>query len=273
MKWTIPVVLCLMLVSAGALYAGSHHFESSLEAKLDGVEKVKIEVRNGSIDVETWNKDMVEIDIDERVNRSDRDDAERIAEEAELTSRRNGSTLIIEVDYGDLDKKERNQYACSIEVRLPEHLVLNLETTNGSIAAEKMEKDLTVRTTNGSINIEGSGGDAHLRTTNGAVKAGWVAGELDVASTNGALRLEGAGGGIEARTTNGSISLDVDPESNFVVEAETTNGRIVERLSSRKFDGLFSRRNTRLVGAYGDDGKANRVLLKTTNGKITIGEA
>ncbi len=266
-------MLLLFLTCFGTLSAKSYRFESNLEADLDGIKKVRIEVRNGSIEVETWKKDKVEVDIEERVNRVDRDEAKRIAEEAELTSRRDGSTLILEVDYGDLSRKEEGRYGCSVEIRLPERLALDLRTTNGSIEAEQMEDNITASTTNGSISLDGLAGDALVRTLNGSVKIGWVGGELDVATSNGALRLMGAGEGVLAHTSNGSISLEVDPESNFVMELETTNGRIVERLSNRKFEGVFSRRKNRLVGAYGSGGEATKVELRTTNGRITISEA
>ncbi len=269
----LTALVFLGFLSAGFAFAGNHKFDSELKADLDGIEKVTIEVKNGSIEIETWKKDNVEIEILERVSRSDRKKAKRIAEEAELTSRRQGSTLIIEVDYGDLSRKDRDKYSCSVDVRLPEHLEISLRTTNGSISSDRMDDDVTAHTTNGSIDLDGCGGDAEVVTTNGAIRVGSVLGHLDVRTTNGSLRLAGAGGDIHARTTNGGISLDVDPESSFIVEVETTNGRIVENLSHRRFEGRLNRRRTHLVGTYGEGDIDRKISLKTTNGKVSIDEA
>jgi DUF4097 and DUF4098 domain-containing protein YvlB len=262
-----------MLAGAGTALAGDYSFDSSLKADLDGIEKVRIEVRNGSIEIRTWDRNEIDVDIEERVNKHDRDDAERIAGEAELTSRKQGSTLVLEIDYGDLSKKEQGHYSCSVDVRLPERLALHLRSTNGAIRTEEMKGEIDARTTNGAISVGGSEGDVDVQTTNGAVRVGWVGGDLDVRSTNGALNLSGAGGDVEARTTNGGILLRVDPESNFVVEAETTNGRISEDLSTSRFEAKFNRRRTHLIGAYGKGGEANKIRLKTTNGRVTIEEA
>lgn len=272
-RWTIPVLCCLILAGAGIVSARDYSFDSSLKADLDGVDEVKIEVRNGSIEVRTWDRNEIDVDIEERVNEYDRDDAERIAGEAELTSRKQGSTLVLEIDYGDLSKKEQGHYSCSVDVRLPERLALRLMSTNGAIRAENVKGEVDAQTTNGAISVGGSEDDVRVQTTNGAVRVGWVGGDLKVKSTNGALNLAGAGGNVEARTTNGGILLRVDPESNFVVEAETTNGRISEDLSHRKFEAKFNRRHTHLIGAYGESGEANKIRLRTTNGRVTIEEA
>jgi len=248
-----------------------HEFSDSFEADLKGIETISISITNGSIDVSTRKGGDLEIEIEERVRKDDKEDAKEIADQVRLVSERKGSILVVEVDWGGISKKDRDKYSSQLDVNLPEEMSLVLETTNGSIQAERVEGEMDVETINGSVKLSGCGGDAKVHTTNGSVKVGIVGGELRASTTNGNIRLSGAGGDIKGHTTNGSITLYVDEDSSFEVEAETTNGKIVESLSSKHFRGEFNKKHTRLRGEYRD--ADYRISLKTTNGSVIIEES
>jgi DUF4097 and DUF4098 domain-containing protein YvlB len=267
-----------------------YRFEDFFEADLDEFDGVKIVIVNGSITIETWDKDRIEIAVHERIKAFDEVEAEELAEEIELEGSAIGSILNIEPDYGRFYGKRRH-YACNLDVRLPERLMLALETTNGKIEIELMEGDVEAESTNGSVVLEGCHGNADLSTTNGKIVAENVIGELHATTTNGGLELESKSGEVTGRTTNGSIELmvlselegdvrlyttnggirlTIHPESSFTIEASTSSSKISDSLSGRRFKPDYNRRRTSLRGSYGDG--EHRVRLSTTNGGIRIKE-
>jgi len=292
----IAVLMTLAVCAAGICASETaqprdderYRFEERFEADLSGVNQVGIEITNGSIDIEIWSNEWIEIVVDERIRAESEAEAEEIAEMVRLVGEQTGSTLQISVDRGSLSRQEYGRrYSGSLEVKLPARLALNIITTNGSIGIPGMSGDVTAHTTNGTIELEGCGGDAELSTTNGSITAGAVAGELDADTTNGNLRLECAGGpvsghttngnvrvsitgalggDVELSTTNGSIDLTVGEGSGFRLEADVGNGRVRDSLAG--FQGEYNRRHTHLEGTYGDG--RHSVTLNTTNGSIEI---
>lgn len=297
MKLTKTIILSLALIVVIALNGCvidfgfnladyRYKYEDFFEADLEGADQIALKIINGKIEVDTWEMDRVEIVIHERIKASNEEDAEELARAVTLKGDLAGSTLRVELDYGDFYNM-RKRYACNLEVRLPSRMRLKLETTNGAIDIDRMDSDVIARTTNGSIIVESAGGDAELHTTNGSITAYDISGKLEASSTNGALKLyainnsvygsttngkivtvveEVLKGDIDLSSTNGSISLEVHPESRFFIRASTSNGSIRDSLDGGDFD--YNRRKTRMSGTYKNDD--NRVTLDTTNGGIRI---
>lgn len=296
-KTAFIAALTILAVCAAGVCAGEaaqprdderYRFEERFEADLAGVDLVGIEITNGSIDIEIWGNERIEIVVDERIRAESEAEAEEIAEMVRLVGEQTGSTLQISVDRGSLSRQEYGRrYAGSLEVKLPARLALSLVTTNGSIGMPAMAGDVAAHTTNGSIGLAGCGGDAELDTTNGNITAGAVAGELDADTTNGNLQLECSGGPVSGHTTNGNvrvsitgalggdvelsstnggIDLTVGEGSGFRIDASVGNGRVRDSLEG--FQGEYNRRRTRLEGTYGDG--RHSVTLNTSNGSIEI---
>ena len=290
----LSVALALVVQAQGYDYDDwrKFEFEDSFTADLSGVDVVDIEIVNGAIDISTWSGDSIDIKIEEKVRAEDEAEAADIAETVKLVGRTSGAKLIIELDYGGLDTDEVNRrYACTLKVKLPGRLALDLMTVNGHIEVADMQGRVEARSTNGHIELAGCKSDAFLSTTNGHIEAGTVAGELRAETTNGSIALEGAGGpvtgsttngGITVRltgdvagdvdleTTNGSITLEVGPGADMSVRASASHGRIYTDFEGGDFDGEFDRKRRRFEGTFGSG--AHNVNLRTSNGIIRIKE-
>jgi len=289
----------IVLLLAGAFSDGGawgdyrYKFEEQFSSDLAGVDKVSISNVNGSIEVKSWTENKIEILIKEKVKADNEAEAKEIADEIKFVGERNGSELIIKLDFGRFkdDKKRHNKYSSSLEVKLPARLSLNLDTVNGSITTPHMAGDLNLDTTNGSIKTKGTDGDAVLDTTNGSIKIGKVGGSVNADTTNGSITLYDVSGAIKADTTNGSIiaiipgklagdvdlsctngsiELQVGPNSNFEIKAETSIGRVNNYLPSNRFKGDYNKKHTYLRGTLGSGGY--KVNLDATIGSITIKE-
>ncbi len=297
LKIFLTTALCFLIALALGAWAESRlddqdnryeKFEEQFEADLGGVDAVKLSIVNGSIGVETWGGNQVKIEMHEKVRVNNYVDAQTLADEIKLIGRREGSRLVIELDYGSIKKEHRKYFSGSVDVKLPARLDLDLNTVKGSVDIDEIEGDLSVDTTNGNINADGCGGDAELETTNGNITAGLIHGRTDAETTNGNITLEGIGGPVEVETTNGSITVDLKEDLRGEVRLETTNGGItlscgpgsgfeldartslgrVHVSDDGSFQGDFDRKHTRVEGTFGGGG--HKVYARTTNGSIRI---
>lgn len=271
-------IAALFFAGIAATYAGAasggygegYKFETHESVSAREVRIVDAETRNGSIEVLVWDNDSVAIAVTEKVTKHTHEDAEKVADKVDLTIESQGDVLIVKMDRSELTKKEKNAYSASFTITLPASMSVRLASSNGDIEVSKVDGSVHASTSNGSVRMKGSGGDADLRTTNGDIHADFAGGDISIKTTNGSIKLAGVRGDVTGHTTNGSIQLVVDEESDFLVDARTTNGTILPFLDTKRFVWEANKKQTHLEGEYGT-GK-HRVTLKTTNGSVRIEE-
>jgi DUF4097 and DUF4098 domain-containing protein YvlB len=199
---------------------------------------------NGSIAVEGWDRDDVEIHAVKTATQSPADlglvgintDAEpgRISVS---TAYPQGSDVEVRVDY---------------TVHVPRHIVLEqLATVNGTVHVAGVEANGELRSVNGDIDVASSGGTLSAHTTNGGIHV-----ELLRLASPSALSLA---------TVNGSIALVLPRTTAASVDARSLNGNFHSDIPLT------------LLGAYsphGIRGKLNGggapVQLRTVNGAIRV---
>jgi len=165
---------------------------------------------------------------------------------------------------------------------------IDAHTSNGSVTGERLIGPIEVSTSNGKITLLESEGDARMSTSNGSVRCENVKGSVVVTTSNGGVSCENVSGGVNIRTSNGgvkiigpepleatdtitchtsngSIHLSLSSESQFNLDAGTSNGGISTEFPVTT-SGKISKK--RLVGTVGDGGP--EVQLRTSNGSISI---
>jgi len=169
----------------------SDEWVRSYELRPDG--EIQVSVANGSIDLEGYDGQTVEVRA-ERSARAVTDEAARdlvskIAIDEEVSPDRVAirtegiSGLLIGVSY-----------QVKYYVRAPHSVVARMRVTNGVVSAKHFSGHLIATTTNGGIVGEELGGKLEGRSTNGTVRI--------------ALR-EVAPAGVSLRTTNGRVDLSL----------------------------------------------------------------
>lgn len=176
--------------------------------------ELELDVRNGSIRIESWDQDEYRLDIIKKIRAATREQAE---------------ALISRYRFADFDGQRLragdqecrglgNRVNVSLRLFLPRNHVYRgrAESKNGSVEI---------------AGIDTSGFE--IRTMNGSVRLNKVSGSRVVARTvNGSLRMEGGLGQVDAKTTNGSITL-INIAEDSDVGLETVNGRILVQLPIR----------------------------------------
>lgn len=188
----------------------------TLELKAVGKQAPSLEARafNGSIRLETWNEDKVEVLADIReVDTGDiRLHAEAKEGRVEIWAERvHGSSF------------PGGAGGISYVLRAPRKVLAHLSTSNGSIEASDLQENLEARTSNGSIRAWNLGKDANLQTSNASIHLRAVKGQAEVRTSNGSLHLEDIAGDLRGSTSNASIHLE---ETKGGLDLSTSNGSI-----------------------------------------------
>lgn len=146
---------------------------------------------------------------------------------------------------------------------------------SGKVSVRVVGGDVRASSHSGAVQVERVGGNVEARSQSGRVTATEVAGHARVEAASGSVNLNtGRGGAVRTasgsvtfrgavqgdltiQTASGSVSLEVDPERPFQIEAESTSGSISSSLQPRR------------DGTPPPEG-APRVVIRTASGSIRI---
>jgi hypothetical protein len=198
----LAAVLCISLPSS-ALTVSNEVFVRTLPLSAGG--SFVLENVNGSVQVEGWDRDEVEVR----------------AVKTSITDPRDLDQVKIEVDthpgqvavHTRYPQGEGAQVAVEYHVRVPYRVLLgSIETVNGSVVVR---------------GIEGSG---QLRSVNGNVEVLNSSGRFNAKTTNGDLRLElrelRDGAPMDIETVNGSVILGLPSNAHAHLKVLSMNGDV-----------------------------------------------
>ncbi|MBS1767724.1 MAG: DUF4097 family beta strand repeat protein [Acidobacteria bacterium] len=237
--------------------------------------------RNGSIKVEGWNQERV--DLTAFIRDSD-------SRHINLKVERKDGGLAIEAvwpqsgwfNFGFFGSQSPR---CEFVLKVPSRIISTYSTTNGGITVKGIEGYAGCDTTNGDIRVSGVKGEIHADTTNGGIIAEDCFARIKGGTTNGDLDLANVAGGIDLDTTNGSITAKGLDGWGEGIRLESTNGEIEVELGQAKGDLHAENTNGRLdIKLTGVEivnmekheaqiripGRAQKINLETTNGSITV---
>ena len=230
-------------------------FVESIEQnyKVDPGGSLTLEAEIGSIQVDGWTNDEVEIRIAKRMEGRREERARSAFDEIEvILSQRDNDVRIQVVDRrspGIFGGRVRvsaglfrsNRVSVEMKVRVPERYTLDLSTVDGSIqignikgpvTASAVDGDIDIESTNGSVKASTTDGHIEIRSTQGTVDASAVDGDIDIGvsngdvtarTTDGHIEIHGTHGGITARTIDGDIEIR---STEGYVDAATLDGDI-----------------------------------------------
>ncbi|MEJ2306745.1 MAG: DUF4097 family beta strand repeat-containing protein [candidate division WOR-3 bacterium] len=253
-------VLILSSLPAESSYDYKTEFRKTYKVK-PGTQ-ITVSSRNGTTNIEAWDKKEVEVFAVIGSNKSMKELA-KVGVEVTIDDKE----MEIETVYSEKFKENEdsdfgiweflkwvlkgeftgNRVNVDYEIKVPEHVVISevnttngkvflkgtkgpslLHTTNGEIKVEKAKGDIEARSTNGKIVIENVDGFVAAYTTNGYIKAKSEK-MKELRTTNGNFEAEFKEmkeGGVKLRTTNGSITISLPASLNTILELRTTNGGI-----------------------------------------------
>ncbi len=256
------IVLCLTIFGIDAVSGATVRktFEKTVGFERGGI--VSVKNVNGTIEVESWNRNSIEVRADIEVKAKRRREAEEFLDRVEIIMDVHRGRATIEVDYPRRSGSDgffgwlfgkKIQVKVDFQILVPERA------------------DLTLRSVNGAITVDGIEGEASFGTTNGSVEARDLQGSVDAHTTNGHIDIElvevDPNVGMSFRSTNGGIEISLPHDIRADLEVSTTNGRV-----STDFPVEISGRHNRKRIRGEINGGGRLIEVRTVNGSIQIRE-
>ena len=238
----LAAVFCVCL-SSFATTPNNEVFKRTLPLVAGG--SFVLENVNGSVRVDGWDRDEVEVEA-VKTSQNDPRDLDQVKIEVES----HPGQVTVHTLY---PKGQGAQVAVEYHVHVPFHVLLgSIETVNGSVVVS---------------GVEGSG---QLRSVNGNVEVLDSSGRFNAKTTNGDLRLELRelldGGPMDIETVNGSVVLGLPSNARANVKALSMNGDIYSELPVRSTAAPPAARAFRAkLGTGGGD-----ISVHTVNGGIRL---
>ena len=252
------VATLALALGAGAALAATATERIDQVFELSPGGSVELKNTNGSIEIESWDRDEVRVVAEKRIKARSDEDAEEALEHLRVEFEQTSDGLRIDTHYPRRSEGvlswlfgDNVNMQVSYKLTLPRNIDLEAVTVNGGISVYETSGTMRLRSTNGSIKVSDAAGSVDAHTTNGAIKVELtelVAGEdLAFGTTNGSITVylpKTVAASIKARTVNGSIQTD------FPIQVSGS-------LSRRRLEGEIN-------------GGGDQIDLRTTNGSIKL---
>jgi RNA polymerase sigma factor (sigma-70 family) len=248
--------------------------------------RLSLEVFNGGIEIVADAQGTVDARLTKQSQAATQEQARQALKNIEVKWTQDRDTIRI-IARRLKEEKQDNQESVSAVVHVPPGALLDLRTDNGAVQLSAGTGEVRVRTSNGAIRVKDSKGSLRLTTANGAIAVTGARGPMDLKTQNGSITLQGekvvvkahtsnsgirftgvlADGKHSFSTNNGSIVLTLPANAKFQMDAETTNGTIVNDFSSANVRAHPG--HARVQDTVGDN-PAVAVQLHTQNGSIQV---
>jgi DUF4097 and DUF4098 domain-containing protein YvlB len=253
-----------------------------------GTPVVRVATFDGSIQIQSWDKPGILIEIEKRGPTKESIDS------LQITTDQTGDTIELEVKRPASESFHGFGFHRSPSARLMvsvprrvdvrarsgdgsirvDHVSgrVDLHTGDGSIHATDVTGELTIHTGDGSVTVDGADGRLNLETGDGGVNVTGKLTSLRAHTGDGSIVFRGEPGTTmsddwEIETGDGGVSLYLPTDFDANLDAHTGDGTIRNDLEIKAgSDGEISKRTVR--GRLGEGGK--RMRIRTGDGSISL---
>lgn len=264
--------------------------------QISGQPDVVLETFDGVIEVRSWDRDTVEIEIERRAME------QSVLDEIKVSAQHDGNRVTLKVTgparerFQGITVGNHVSPTARLRVALPRISNLQASSGDGTITVEDVTGRITLDTADGSVRAARIGGDIRVRSGDGTIRMEKVEGRLDLETSDGGITLEGKPSVLRGRTGDGVIRLNVGPDTvmaedwdlttgdgsitltlppgfNAELDAESGDGSVRAshpgiRLEDRNNGDREERRRRSLRTTMGSGGKTFRV--RTSDGSVRI---
>lgn len=234
---------------------------------------------NGSIRVDSWDRDEVHLVIDKWVKASSDGEARELMQRFEIEIEAGERRL--SVDAHELKEKtgwlswlfgRSPQYRADFHLTVPRRAMVDADSVNGNVSITGVDGELRAETVNGRVALDEVGGEISVSSVNGRVTVRAARGAVDADTVNGGIDVEltevAPGARMSFSTVNGGVELSLPRDVATHLDASSTNGGISTDFPVE----VRGRWNHKSVTAELNGGGSGQVKIRTTNGGIKIRE-
>lgn len=264
--------------------------EKRFEVKADSPSNVRLITFDGAVEVRSWDRPEVLIQVDKRG--VDRETIGKI----EILAEQKGDVIQLEARYA----KTRTTFvglgmflspSAKLIASVPRNTNLTIRTSDGSVVLERVSGHADIHTGDGSVRVTETSGELLCETSDGSIQLDDVTGRIEARTSDGTIRLSGTPSSLKARSGDGSISLrirngaamtddwmvttgdgsiSVELPAGFAAQIEAdpgSDGRVRNELTLADVVGGTRDKRT-LTGALGKGGR--KFSIRTSDGTIRL---
>ncbi|HEX7282818.1 MAG TPA: DUF4097 family beta strand repeat-containing protein, partial [Vicinamibacterales bacterium] len=201
----------------------------TLTFKVSGQPEVVLDTFDGAIEIHSWDKPEVEVEIERRAMEQALLDNIKVE-----SSEKNGVVSVkvtgpSQTEFRGVTIGMHISPTARLRVTVPRNTNINATSGDGSIRAEAVEGTLRLTTTDGSVVGARLGGDIQIRSGDGSIRLDNVTGKLDLETTDGSIGIDAKPTVVKAHTGDGSIRATIEPDSVMADnwEFSTSDGTVV----------------------------------------------
>ena len=204
--------------------------------KVSGQPEVVLDTFDGSIELHSWDRNEIEVEVEKRAME------QSLLDEIKIDAQQEGDKIVIRVTG---PRGERHGVTIGmhisptarLRVAVPKNSNINAMSGDGSIKAEAIEGKIVLRTSDGSVTGTRLGGDIQVRSGDGSIRIDNTTGKLDLETEDGSVGVDARPSVLHLRTGDGSVRVTLEPETVMTDnwEITTTDGSVVVTLP-----GLFN---------------------------------
>ncbi|MGE0042278.1 MAG: DUF4097 domain-containing protein [Vicinamibacterales bacterium] len=196
--------------------------------QVSGTPEISLDTFDGSIEVHSWDRNEVEVDVEKRAMEQELLDA------ITIESSQDGDAVTLKVtgpprsSFRGVTVGVSFSPSARLRVALPRNSHLTARSGDGSITIEDVNGKLSLTTRDGSVRGQRLGGELVVRTDDGSIRLERVSGAVDLESGDGSITLEASPSTVRAVTADGSIRVRIDPDAKMAGDWEfrTADGSI-----------------------------------------------
>ena len=202
--------------------------------KLTGQPELLLDTFDGSIEIHSWDKNEIEVEIEKRAME------QSLLDEIKIDAQQQGDKVTVKVT-GPSRMEHRGvtigvniSPTARLRVAVPRSINLQAISGDGSIRAEAIEGRIVLNAADGSVVASRVGGDIQIRSGDGSIRLDHATGKLDLEPEDGSIGLEAAPTVLRAHTGDGSIRAHIESDAKMADnwEITTSDGSITLTLPS-----------------------------------------
>jgi DUF4097 and DUF4098 domain-containing protein YvlB len=201
----------------------------TLNFKITGQPNVVLDTFDGAIEIHSWDRAEVEVEIERRAME------QLLLDEIKVESSEKNGVVTVKVT-----GPTRSQFrgvtigmhispTARLRVAVPRNSNVQATSGDGSIRAEAVEGKLVLTTADGSVVGTRLGGEIQIRSGDGSIRLDDATGKLDLETTDGSIGIDARPTVLKARTGDGSIRATIEPDSVMTDnwDLTTSDGTVV----------------------------------------------
>jgi hypothetical protein len=187
---------------------------------LKGTPDVHLTTFDGAIEVQSWDRPEVLVEIEKRGATKEAVDA------LQITQNQDGNRIELEVKPPTRESFRGFYHTASAKliVSVPRDTNLIARSGDGSIQVERVSGRIDLHTGDGSIRATDVSGDLTVNTGDGSISVSDATGRLDVETGDGGVAVSGRLTRLKVHTGDGSITYRASSDSRMTEDSEITTG-------------------------------------------------